>query len=222
MGRRSEDVLDGVAALVLAGGRSFRMGQPKASLPFGGEPMLTRIVRRLAMVVRPVVVVAAPGQELPELPASTRVARDAVPGRGPLEAIAAGLAALGPACAAVFVTTTDAPFVHPALVRRLWDLRSSAEGAPFDAVVPRIAGRDQPLCALYATSLSEVVAALLAEDHRRASLLAERARSLFADETLLLADPALRRADGTLRSIRGVNTPAEYEAALAEAEDAPS
>lgn len=221
MGRHGE-VLDGVAGLVLAGGRSSRMGQPKASLPFGGEPMLTRIVRRLATVVHPVVVVAAPGQALPELLASTLVARDAIPGRGPLEAIAAGLAALGPACAAVFVTTTDAPFLHPAFVRRLWDLRSSAEGGPFDAVVPRIAGRDQPLCALYAVSVREVVAALLADDRRRASLLAERVRSLFADETLLLADPALRKADGALRSLRGVNTPAEYEAALAEAEDAPA
>lgn len=222
MGRSGETVLDGVAALVLAGGRSSRMGRPKTSLPFGDEPMLTRVVRRLATVVRPVVVVAAPGQVLPELPSSTRVARDAVVGRGPLQGIAAGLAALGPACTAVFVTTTDAPFLHPAFVRRLWALRASAEGAPFEAVVPRIAGHDQPLCALYATSLRGVVAALLAEDLRRASLLAERARSLFADEALLLDDPALREADGALRSLRSVNTLAEYEAALVDAKNAPA
>ncbi|MCA9117229.1 MAG: NTP transferase domain-containing protein, partial [Planctomycetaceae bacterium] len=54
-----------VAGIVLCGGRSSRMGQPKHLLPFGDETMLQRVVRTLSAVVSPVVVVAARGQQLP-------------------------------------------------------------------------------------------------------------------------------------------------------------
>ena len=55
-------------ASCLCGGKSTRMGVPKATLPFGPETMLQRVVRLLGTVVSPIVVVAARGQELPELP----------------------------------------------------------------------------------------------------------------------------------------------------------
>ena len=207
--------IDGLGAIVLTGGRSSRMGRPKETLAFEGEPLLARVVGRVAAVARPVVVVAAPGQALPTLPPWARIARDAGEGGGPVEGLAAGFAAFGPEIQAVFVTTTDAPFVHAALVRRLVALRSTADGPPWDAVVPVVAGRAQPLCAIYATRVHAEVRAMLRDGQRRAGLLADRVRTLFADEAVLLADPALRAADGELLSLRGVNTPAEYEAALA-------
>jgi hypothetical protein len=64
------------AGLVLAGGRSTRMGAPKASLEWHGSTLLYRAAALLARVVDgPVVVVAAPGQQLPELPAGAEVDR---------------------------------------------------------------------------------------------------------------------------------------------------
>jgi molybdopterin-guanine dinucleotide biosynthesis protein A len=80
--------------IVLAGGKSTRMGTSKALLPFGPETMLQRVVRILAGVVSPVVVVAAPNQELPDLPHDVIVTRDEREGRGPLEGLRAGLKAL--------------------------------------------------------------------------------------------------------------------------------
>src|SRR5438128_4376608 len=80
--------------IILCGGQSKRMGRPKAWLPFGGETMLPRVVRLLSQVVAPVVVVAAPGQDLPALPAGVAVVRDEERGRGPLQGLAAGLKAL--------------------------------------------------------------------------------------------------------------------------------
>ncbi|MGZ6054814.1 MAG: molybdenum cofactor guanylyltransferase, partial [Isosphaeraceae bacterium] len=56
-----------VGAVILCGGESRRMGQPKAWLPFGPERMLQRVVRLVSTVTGPIVVVAAPGQELPSL-----------------------------------------------------------------------------------------------------------------------------------------------------------
>ena len=52
------------------------MGRPKATLPFGPELMLQRVVRLLATIVHPIVVVAAPGQQLPPLPPQILLARD--------------------------------------------------------------------------------------------------------------------------------------------------
>src|SRR5690349_15807444 len=83
-----------LGAVILCGGQSRRMGRPKAWLPFGPEPLLARVVRRVREVVGPVVVVAAPGQNLPSLPSDVAVARDPVADRGPLQGLAAGLAAL--------------------------------------------------------------------------------------------------------------------------------
>jgi len=70
------------------------MGRPKAMLPFGPETLLQRVVRLLGQVVDVTVVVAAPGQKLPELPPSVVVAHDRHPDRGPLEGLAVGLQAL--------------------------------------------------------------------------------------------------------------------------------
>src|SRR5947208_4621260 len=80
------------AGIVLAGGRSTRMGTPKAWLEWHGTTLLDRVVRVVSRAVDggPVVVVRAPGQDLPELPAGVLVVDDAAEGQGPLEGLAAG------------------------------------------------------------------------------------------------------------------------------------
>lgn len=204
--------IPGLGGVILCGGQSSRMGSPKASLDFGGEPLLLRVVRRVAEAASPVVVVAAPGQEVPPLPPGVAVARDAVGGRGPLQGIAAGLAALSGRAEAAFVSSTDVPFLHPALIRRLAALRGDA----YDIAVPRAQGHFHPLLAVYGLNAAAEVAALLAEDRLRPFFLFDRMRTLVADEALLLSDPDLAAADPDLRSLRNVNKPEEYAAALAE------
>src|ERR1044072_4971818 len=60
--------------IVLAGGKSTRMGTSKALLPFGPETMLQRVVRVLGGVVSPIVVVAAAAHALPALPSDVDAA----------------------------------------------------------------------------------------------------------------------------------------------------
>src|SRR5918911_5539062 len=106
------------AGIVLAGGRSSRMGSPKAALEWHGSTLLRRISGIVGRAVDgPVVVVRAPGQELPALPPGVEVVEDAREGRGPLQGLAAGLAAIGERAEAAYVSSTDAPLLHPAFVR---------------------------------------------------------------------------------------------------------
>jgi molybdopterin-guanine dinucleotide biosynthesis protein A len=187
------------------------MGSPKAWLEFEGEPLLARVVRRIAEVASPIVVVAAPGQVIPTLPEGVLVARDPVSGRGPLQGIAAGLDAVTGRASAVFVSSTDVPFLHPALIRRLHALR----GDHLDIAVPRAKGHYHPLSAIYGLSARAEIAALLAADRLRPFFLFERMRTIFADEALLLEGDELRAADPELLSLENVNTPEQYAAALA-------
>src|SRR5579863_9982051 len=93
--------------IVLCGGRSTRMGLPKATLPFGPETMLQRVVRLLGTAVSPIVAVAAREQVLPELPESVIVTRDEREQRGPLEGLRAGLRALPSSIGVAYVTSCD-------------------------------------------------------------------------------------------------------------------
>ena len=92
-------------AIVLCGGKSTRMGTAKALLPFGPETMLQRVVRLLADVVSPIVVVAAVDQPLPDLPRQVIITRDEQEARGPLEGLRAGLKALPMDVESAYVTS---------------------------------------------------------------------------------------------------------------------
>lgn len=193
--------------VVLCGGQSRRMGRPKARLSFGPESLLARIVRLLSTVAEPVVVVSAPGQELPGLPARVLVAHDPVPGRGPLQGLAAGLSALPETVELVYATGTDAPFLEPAWVERLVALIGD-----HDLAIPRIDGFHHPLAALYrrARVLPEV-ARLLAVDRLSPRFLTEAlpTREVSAEE--------MQAVDPELTTLRNLNTPDDYLAALRRA-----
>lgn len=201
--------MPGVAGIVLCGGQSSRMGRPKAWLPFAGEIMLPRIVRLLGEVVSPVVVVAAPGQDVPPLPDRIAIVRDPEKGRGPLQGLAAGLAALS-GVEAAYASSCDVPFLNPAFVRRMIELLGDHVIA-----VPDVGGYRHPLAAVYRAEALAGVERLLSEDRLRPALLFnEEATRFVREEELIDADPGLR-------TLRNLNTPEEYEAALREAEANP-
>src|ERR671933_1300330 len=102
------------AGIVLAGGRSSRMGSPKAALEWHGSTLLRRVVGIVARGVDgPVVVVRAPGQPLPALPDGVEVVEDAREGRGPLQGIAAGLHAVGARGRPPFVSASHCSPLDP-------------------------------------------------------------------------------------------------------------
>ncbi len=200
------------AGIVLAGGGSTRMGRPKAALEWHGSTLLRRVVGVVGRAVDgPVVVVRAAGQRLPALPAGVEHAEDARPQRGPLEAIAAGLRAVGERADVVFVCGVDTPLLHPALVRHVVaSLRAEDEVA-----LPHTHGFPHPLAAAYRTSVAAHIDAALREDRLGARALLERCRVRRLGEADLLADADVGTLDPELRSLSNLNEPAEYDAARA-------
>jgi len=199
------------AGIVLVGGRSSRMGTPKAALEWHGSTLLYRTAALLARTLSgPVVVVAAPDQPLPRLPIDVQVAHDPVEGRGPLQGIAVGLAAVTGRAPVAFVASTDLPFLHPAFVLRV--LRT-LDCRDVDVALPVALGHRQPLAAGYRTDLAGPTAELLAGGGTRPGQLFERCRVRALDEAALLADADLARLDPDLDSVQNVNEPAAYAAA---------
>lgn len=188
-----------VGGIVLCGGRSSRMGAPKAWLPFGGELMLPRIVRLLREAVDPVVVVAARDQDVPLLPHDVRVVRDREDGRGPLAGLAAGLDALSGMADVAYLSSCDVPLLTSAFVKRVVESLGDAAIA-----VPRIDGVPQPLAAAYRLELAPAVERLLASGRSRLIDLLEGERVRYLDAGELPG----------IESLRNVNTKDEYEAAL--------
>ncbi|MDQ4115597.1 MAG: molybdenum cofactor guanylyltransferase [Actinomycetota bacterium] len=199
------------AGIVLAGGRSTRMGTPKAWLDWHGTPLLTRTAAVLgAAVDGPVVVVRAAGQELPSLPAGVEVVEDPVPGLGPLPAIGVGLEVVGDRRAAAFVAAVDLPLLHAAFVTCVLN----GLGPDDDVALPVAHGHHQPLAAAYRTALSGRIAELTAIGEGRPPSLFERSRVRSLTEDELRADRDLARVDPGLASLTNVNTPEEYASAL--------
>jgi molybdopterin-guanine dinucleotide biosynthesis protein A len=196
-----------VGGIVLCGGRSQRMGRPKAWLPFGNELMLPRVVRLLSQVVHPIVVVTAPGQDVPPLPADVTITQDIEEGRGPLQGLAAGLNALRGKADAAFVSSCDVPFLQPAFVRRLIDYLGD-----YSICAPRIDERYHPLAAVYRLEVAKVAEQLLVENQMRPFFL------FAAVPTRIMQASELADVDPTYQSVRNLNTPEEYEAALRDHE----
>ena len=183
------------------------MGLAKVQLPFGPERMLQRVVRLVGSVVQHVVVVAAVDQELPELSANIVVVRDPMPGRGPMQGLAAGFAALPEAVELVYATATDVPFLEPRWI--LWMARVIGVA---DLAIPFVVDQYHPLAALYRkASVLPVIEGFLGEDRLRLSLIVEAVKARIVDES------ELRGVDPDLGTLRNLNDPAAYRQALRDA-----
>lgn len=184
------------------------MGRDKASLPFGDDTMLSRVVSILAEVASEIVVVARRGQTLPPprpLPpgATLRVAHDDVEGQGPIGGLVPGLRALPTPLA--FASSCDVPFLSGAFVRRMVEALGNT-----DIAIPESDGHLHPLAAVYRRDVVLASAeALLAADRLRPVFLLEK------HPHVVVPAAVLREVDPELLSLANLNTPEAYEAALA-------
>ena len=179
------------------------MGADKAFLPFGPEVMLLRVVRILSEAVCPVLVVAAPGKEMPDLPAGVVVVRDEVTGKGPLQGLVTGLRALPDSVHAAYVSSCDVPLLRSEFVRHLAGLLGDSS-----AVVPEHEGLFHPLAAVYSRTVLGTAETMLKEECYRLSLLVDRC------DARLVPVHELREVDPDLQSLMNLNHQGEYRRAL--------
>jgi molybdopterin-guanine dinucleotide biosynthesis protein A len=185
------------------------MGRPKAWLPFGGELMLQRIVRIVRAVVDPVVVVAAPGQDVPRLLSNVEVVRDEIEGKGPLGGLAAGLTALDGRVDAAYLSSCDVPFLKEEFVQSVLSFLKPDSRLPTPEIaVPRVNDYFHPLAAAYRLSVLPYVRELIATDRLRPVFLFDSV------PTRVIEPHELADVDHEFRSLQNLNTPEEYAAAL--------
>jgi molybdopterin-guanine dinucleotide biosynthesis protein A/molybdopterin converting factor small subunit len=187
------------SAIILAGGRSSRMGQAKALLMFDGEPLIAHVVRMLQRLFSEIVVVASPDQELPGLPVT--LVRDDVAFQGPVSGIYHGVNASSASIS--FVCSCDLPFVNLPLVSYL-----VSQVGGYEVVVPYWEGRFQPLFAIYRKTVAPYLRAQLNRGELRPVFLFDKVQTRKIDQE------EIRDYDPEGLSFFNMNTPQDYEAAL--------
>ena len=190
-------------AVVLAGGKSRRLGRDKAVEPVGGLPLIQRVLARLAQVAGDAVVVVndeSRASELP-LPDAVRAAVDLFPEGGSLGGIYTGLRAAKTEWAVA--VACDMPFLNVPLLEHILSQRERA-----DVVVPVLEGRPEPTHAAYSKAcLPHMERRLRANDLKIAR---------FFDEVRVsyVAQSEVERFDPEHLSFFNVNTEQDLERAV--------
>jgi molybdenum cofactor guanylyltransferase len=203
-----------VAALVLAGGASRRMGVDKALLRLpDGRTALEAVLHAAASVTSRVLLAAGTTGHAEILlaalaPPHPGVLLDDQPGEGPLAALAGALRRAD--ADGVLLLAVDTPLLQPALLRLLV---ARFQAPDVSLVQPEAGGGLQPMPAIYARGLATCADALLAQGRRDLLALGRCA----ARQARTLDEAELRRADPELCSLLSANTPAEWQALLAVA-----
>jgi len=181
--------------VLLAGGRSVRMGRDKATLPVAGGTLVEWIARRLGPAFAETIVCGAHVS-------GARVVADRHPGAGPLAGMEAGLLAMRTERA--FVLACDMPRASAALASLLLDRLGR-----HDAAVPRVGGVDQPACAAYGRGAASRITAFLDGGGRRVSAC------LATLDVLSVGEGELVEAGIAPDEVADLDTPADYEAFVA-------
>ena len=174
--------------IVLAGGRSARLGHDKLAEVFGGRTLVEIVVECVASLVDEVVIVTAGDRTMTgfeELP-SVRVVTDLFPGKGPLVGLYTGLKESRSELN--LVVAADMPFLSARLLRYMLE---AADG--YDVVVPRIGDKVEPLHAVYTASCLPRIETMLAEGELSVYRLIPRLMARYVDEDEVAAiDPERR------------------------------
>ncbi|MBU6480564.1 MAG: molybdenum cofactor guanylyltransferase [Nitrospirae bacterium] len=189
-----------VTGVLLAGGKSRRMGEDKRYLVVGEQTLLERGLAVLRSIFQEVLVVIA--QDSPPLDVDARVERDMVPDCGSLGGLYTGL--MQATTPYVFVVACDMPFLDPAVIAQFTNRRATA-----DIVMGKLGARLHPMHALYGKRCLPVVEQMILARELKIQEMVSHASlrvRYVTDADLLTIDPSGR-------SFHNVNTPAELELA---------
>ena len=147
-----------MTSIILAGGKSSRLGHSKALQVIGNKTLIQWVVDRLASLSTEIIIETAHGEAIPcSSTVRIKTVADIYPGKGPLVGIYSGLIASSSPQA--IVVGCDTPFLNVCLLEHMIKIRST-----FDAVIPRIEEKLEPLCAVYSKSCLAPIQELLEQN----------------------------------------------------------
>jgi molybdopterin-guanine dinucleotide biosynthesis protein A len=186
-------------AIILSGGKSSRMGTNKALLKINEMTNIERIITRLQTGFPNPVLVTNDPEAYRFL--GIKTIGDHFQGKGPIAGIHAGLCASSTELNVV--AACDMPFISVKLAAALVEKIQN-----YDAVIPVIGGRQQPLFAVYKKKLAGVMEECLKADRLRIKDLLDSVNALYLTEQELKVELSLDRI------FFNMNNPYEYEEAL--------
>jgi len=165
-----------MTSIILAGGKSSRLGRSKALQAIGGKSLIQWVVDRLATLSTEIIVVTAHGKAIPcSSPIRIKTVADTYPSKSPLVGIYSGL--IASACPRAIVVGCDMPFLNIGLLDYMSQICSS-----FDVVVPQIKDELEPLCSVYSKSCLAPMQGLLEQNERRISELFSMVKVRYIEE----------------------------------------
>ena len=187
-----------LSCIVLAGGRSFRLGTDKAFLEIGGQPLIERVVERMIKIGDEVLLVTNTPKQFAYL--GLRMVGDVQPGQGALGGVYSGLLAVRNEYSVV--VACDMPFLDLKLLRYMILLTPGQ-----DVVIPRIGGMLEPLHAIYSRACLRPIERVLARGGRRIVEFFPEVQVRYVDQREVdILDPKHL-------SFFNVNTPADLDQA---------
>jgi len=165
-----------MTSIILAGGKSSRLGQNKALQVIEGKSLIQWVVDCLTILSTEIIIATAHGEAIPcSSTVRIKTIADIYPGKGPLVGIYSGLIASSSSRA--IVVSCDTPFLSASLLEYMTQICST-----FDIVVPRIKNEVEPLCAVYSKNCLAPIQELLERDERQIRRLFDMVEVKYVEE----------------------------------------
>ena len=187
-----------MTSIVLAGGKSLRLGREKALEEIGGRSLIERVIERLSLLGNEIIVVTSSSNQLPDLGVKRVI--DSYPGKGNLVGIYSGLKEA--ASSHGLVVGCDMPFLNVALLRHLIALSPG-----FDVVIPRVDDEMEPLHAVYSKNCLAPIEVYLREGRLKIFDLLPELKVRYVDNA------EIERFDPRHLSFFNINSEADLERA---------
>jgi len=191
-----------VASIVLAGGKSLRLGKSKALEIAGGKSLIERVIQRLKQLSSHVLIATSKEQLNLLVGIDAEVLVDTYPNKGPLGGIYTGL--MASPCSHNIVVACDMPFLNTKLLHYMVELSRD-----FDACVPRLSmGRVEPLHAVYSKACLDSIRTQLDSGQLRAYSFLNKLRVRYIERS------ECQRLDPQLLSFFNINYQSDLDRAI--------
>ena len=194
-------IISGISGVLLAGGRSRRMGQDKRRLTVGGKPLFQRALSVFQELFPQIIVVVAEDSSVTE-GLQHQVVSDLIPGKGPMGGLYTGLSfSQNPY---VFLAACDMPFLSPPLVLRLCENTKDS-----DVSMVQLRTGFQPMQGVYSKKCLSPLKDLIEKDQlQMQNLLDSSGLSIN-----IVDQETIKDLDENFVSFINVNTPSDLEMA---------